>query len=282
MKYPLVSGIIPTHNRSQMVVHAIESMLNQTHSNIEVIVVDDGSSDDTEQVVSAYQNQYDNVTYLKHDIPQGACAARNLGIQHAKGEFIAGLDDDDIWMPDRIEKMLAIYDDQYAFVYSDSYKQKGDKRVIETRQPIVSFDEMIQGENLCGTQILTRKERFINLGGFDTTLPASQDYEMWLRLLEAYGLAVCVNEPLMVRDASERVHRISVNKWKVFHGKFRVYQKHKHKMSRELRMRRVYSLKKIIHRSPSLKFIFSFAPRNRRMKEVRRLIKYKIMGLLNR
>lgn len=99
----LVSVIIPTYNRAHLIKRSVMSVLNQTYSNLELIIVDDGSIDNTEEVVKSIND--DRAIYIKQP-NQGACAARNNGINHAKGEFIAFHDSDDVWHQDKLEKQL--------------------------------------------------------------------------------------------------------------------------------------------------------------------------------
>ncbi|MFC6990634.1 glycosyltransferase family 2 protein [Haladaptatus sp. GCM10025707] len=94
---PTVSVVIPTYNRSEEVTHAIDSVLAQTYDDFELLVVDDGSTDDTEEVVTSYDD--DRVKFIEHEENQGAPAARNTGIEHAEGEYVAFLDSDDEWLP---------------------------------------------------------------------------------------------------------------------------------------------------------------------------------------
>lgn len=276
---PLVSAIIPTHNRAKILPAAIESVLAQTYKNIEIIIIDDGSKDDTKEIIDDYRQRFSNFIYLRHEIARGACAARNSGIKAASGEFIAGLDDDDEWLPERIEKMLEKYSDEYAFVYSESFNRQGNKNRIEKRPPFVTFEEMIKGRNLAGTQVLVRKNIIMEAGGFDERLPASQDYDMWLRILEIYPKAIGVNIPLMVRHTSDRVNRISSNKWSKFRGRFKVYKKHKHRMSRDLRRSRLYKIRKILHPRPTLKTVLSLSPDNIRLKELKKFILNRIKAM---
>ena len=102
--YPTVSVIIPTHNRSQLLKRAIGSVLNQTYSKLECIVVDDASTDETTEVVASFND--DRIRCFRHKINRHASAARNTGIRHSKGELIAFLDDDDEWMDGKLEQQV--------------------------------------------------------------------------------------------------------------------------------------------------------------------------------
>ena len=101
---PTVSVIIPEYNRSKLLSLAIESALNQTYQDLEIIVIDDGSTDNTKEVVEGFIKQDSRVKYIQHENNKGASAARNTGIMSAKGEYIAFLDSDCQWMPEKIEK----------------------------------------------------------------------------------------------------------------------------------------------------------------------------------
>ena len=101
---PLVSVIIPTHNRADLVPLAIQSVLQQTYTNLECIVVDDASTDNTEETVRTIIDE--RIIYLRHENNKHASAARNTGIKYARGEFIAFLDDDDEWLPTKLEKQV--------------------------------------------------------------------------------------------------------------------------------------------------------------------------------
>ena len=105
-KPPLVSVIVPTRNRANLVARAIQSVLDQTYRHIECIIVDDGSSDETRQVVEEFTDE--RLVYLRHETQRHASAARNTGIAYSRGELIAFLDDDDEWMSRKLEKQVEL------------------------------------------------------------------------------------------------------------------------------------------------------------------------------
>lgn len=100
-KIPTVSVVIPTYNRAHLVGRAIQSVLNQTYQDFEIIVVDDGSTDNTEEVVKSFNDP--RIRYIRHDQNRGGSAARNTGIKMARGEYIAFQDSDDEWLPEKLE-----------------------------------------------------------------------------------------------------------------------------------------------------------------------------------
>ena len=103
-----VSVIIPTYNRAKLIKRSILSVLNQTYQNFEIIVVDDGSADDTKSVVESFNNP--KIRYIRHDINKGQSAARNTGIKNAKGKYIAFQDSDDEWLPEKLEKQMSCFE----------------------------------------------------------------------------------------------------------------------------------------------------------------------------
>ncbi len=105
---PTVSVIIPTYNRANLVSRAIKSVLNQTYQDFEIIVVDDCSEDNTEEIVKSFNDS--RIRYIKHKKNKGGSAARNTGIKRARGKYIAFLDDDDEWLPSKLEKQIMLFE----------------------------------------------------------------------------------------------------------------------------------------------------------------------------
>ena len=116
--FPKVSVYIPTKNRPFMLKRAIDSVLSQDYPNVEVVVSDDGSTDNTPEFMNDYCNQHDNVIYIRSETSKGACHARNKAILASSGEFITGLDDDDRFTPDRIRYFVEAYRPGDSFLCS--------------------------------------------------------------------------------------------------------------------------------------------------------------------
>lgn len=237
---PLVSVIIPTHNRSDLLKRAIRSALAQDYSNVEIIVVDDHSTDDTEKVMREIQDLFPSVQYLKLGEKRGGNAARNLGIRAAKGHFICGLDDDDEFHPERIRLLAEKYEEELAFVFS-GYKDIFEDREFQRipKKEIFSLGDVL-GINVIGNQVLTTREKILAVDGYDESLPAAQDYDLWIRLLERYGKAACVRLPLysVYFHSGETITKSP----KRIKGYFAVYKKHKHLMTRTHRKQQLASL----------------------------------------
>lgn len=199
-QYPLISVYMPTYNRAQMACRAIESVLAQDYPNFELIVVDDASKDDTVAVLTARYGQDSRITILQQETGQGACAARNRAITEAKGDFVTGLDDDDEFLPHRLSSLYAAYDDQYSCVCTAYIWDFGAvQKTLFAEQRTVSLSELLDLHTL-SNQALVKRERMLALGGFDSTLAAFQDYDMWVRVVQAYGPA------LRIADASYKVN----------------------------------------------------------------------------
>lgn len=186
---PLVSVVIPTYNNGELAVDAVESALMQTWRPIEVIVVDDGSSDDTAERMGAFG---DRIKFLKRD-HVGAAAARNAGIRAGSGSVIAFLDSDDIWKQDKLEKSVPplLKDKKIGVVYTDfevidlktgihqytpCYRKSGDLR----RQIFMEC------RGVSTSTIVTRRNCLRNVGLFDESLVRCQDWELFIRLAEEY------------------------------------------------------------------------------------------------
>lgn len=193
---PEVSVIIPTYNRQQFIKEAVESVLKQTYGGYEIIVVDDGSTDGTRDILSLYR---DKIKYL-FQLNKGPAAARNLGVQNSRGRFIAFLDSDDIWLPHKLEKQLEILltNPAAAFVCSEAYVIDEEyclrNHWKKNKDNIESFDGLRQDNFVCTQTVLLRRECFNEVGGFDTQLSNAQDYDLWLRLSMKYPF-LYINEP---------------------------------------------------------------------------------------
>lgn len=241
-----VSIIIATRNRSLLLQRAINSAANQTYKNIEIIVVDDCSNDDTNDVLKMLQSQDDRIIYIRNDFQSGANASRNKGIYIANGKFIAGLDDDDEFLPNRIEFLLKEYDDRFAFITSNN-ELIFDNSICSTLMPsIVTLRQMLE-ENILMNQGLIKRSRLIEIGMYDESLSACQDYDLWMRLIQYYGPVKTikqVTQKVYMEDTRQRISSISFQK---FSGYFRFYKKYKHLMSKNQQKKylyRIYDIRK--------------------------------------
>lgn len=213
---PLVTVYMPTFNRVELLSRAVESVLNQSYSNIELIVVDDLSSDSTFEYLSNMSKKDHRFKYFINEKNSGACVSRNKAIFEANGKFITGLDDDDYFLPNRISSFLQTWDSKpndCIALYSNAYrKDKKDtlKKLKKVRK--CSGSDLISS-NWIGNQIFTKTDYLRSIGGFDETLKAWQDLECWYRLLNNTNKkAYLTDATTYVVDISHPHERISNSK----------------------------------------------------------------------
>lgn len=188
----LVSVIIPTHNRAQKVVRAIDSVLSQQRfTDHEVIVVDDGSSDETREALLPFLGA---ITYLAHDVNRGVASARNTGIRFSKAPFIAFLDSDDYWLPGKLSAQVAFFTDHppaLACQTQEIWFRNG-RRVNPQRKHLKpSGDIFAPSLKRClvsPSAVMLRRSLLDEIGLFDEDLPACEDYDLWLRAACRYPI----------------------------------------------------------------------------------------------
>jgi glycosyltransferase involved in cell wall biosynthesis len=201
----LASVVIPTHNRSQWLRVTLRTVLWQTHVDLEAIVVDDGSTDETLEVVSEIKDE--RVHIVRHDMAVGVAASRNDGAQEANGEWLAFLDDDDLWAPDKLRLQIAAAEQtDRSWVYAGSVNVDEQLRVTSGVCPppphVVSAT--IARRNTVpggGSNVALRRALFERAGPFDTRHRNTEDWDMWIRLGEL-GPPAWVPEPLV----GKRIH----------------------------------------------------------------------------
>ncbi len=196
---PRVSVIIPTFNRAHLLGATLESVRAQTFADYEIILVDDGSTDDTS---AQFKNSRDPIRYLQ-TTHAGQGVARNFGMASARGEYIAFLDSDDLWHARFLEKMTAALEanQSVGLVYCD-YATFDSSGIIapaylppEHKLRGNIFPTLLESNFISTGALLIRRECFERVGGFDASLPLVEDWDLWLRLARLYG-AQYVDEPL--------------------------------------------------------------------------------------
>lgn len=204
---PLVSVIIPTYNRQAYLPAAIDSVLAQTHSDLELIVVDDGSEDDTAIVVQGHAQKDRRVRYLRHGSRKGAQAARNTGIRASQGRWIAFLDSDDQWLPDSLELRLHVAaTENVQAVHSECYILKADEADARRAGTIVHADgslprmglrslhgriykELLRQPSPMFQGLLITKEALARIQYLDESIRSYQEWDTILRLAKHYKFA---------------------------------------------------------------------------------------------
>ena len=182
---PLVSVITATYNMGRYVADTVDSVLAQTHWGVEAIVVDDGSTDDTPDVLARYADD-PRVKIVRQD-NAGQTVAKNRGLREATGAYVGFCDADDLWRPDKLERQLPSFaDERVGVVYGNFQFIDGQGRPIETYRP-PTFSGRITGELLVDNFVhfptaLVRREIIERMGGFDESLTMGIDFDLWLRI----------------------------------------------------------------------------------------------------
>lgn len=200
---PRVSVIIPTYNRSRSIESAIQSVLVQTYQDLEVIVVDDGSTDETRDLIFALMKEDQRIQYLKHDTNRGAQAARNTGIRAAQGDWIAFLDSDDRWLPYSLESRLAAADREgVQVVHSECYviQEDGNLKLFGV-PPLMGwiYHQVLAHPGPVFPALLVTKEAIEKIGYLDERIRSWQEWDTTIRLAKHYSFGF-VPEPTFVYD----------------------------------------------------------------------------------
>ncbi len=220
----MVSVIIPTYNRASLVVEALESVFAQTYKEHEVIVVDDGSTDNTREILEPYLHRI-QYTWQEN---QGISAARNRGILLSHGRYIAFLDSDDRWLPSKLEKQVDYMNThpKVGLVCCHVWRYEIGKETRRERRPHGfprDFNELLTGPNHIPTStVLVRRECLETVGMFDETLPPLEDWDLWLRI--ARRSAIHILEEVLSENRKHSQNTTN-DLLKVYEGYWRFYAK---------------------------------------------------------
>jgi glycosyltransferase involved in cell wall biosynthesis len=229
-----VTVYIPTRNRSHLVTRAVSSVLCQTFADWECIVVDDGSDDDTPAIMAALVAADSRIRYLRSPASKGAPAARNWAISEARGRFVTGLDDDDMFLRRRLENLVGGLAGKEGLISSEDVLWKHGRMKPLHRPSLVTLPMLLK-RNYVGNQLMAPKAWVDSVGGFDVGLRARQDYDLWLRLVEKYGPVTILSSAGQIIFESDSKDRISDDSSRRRDGIDRFLEKHAGKMSgREL------------------------------------------------
>jgi len=234
----MISVVIPTHKRPVLLKRAIESVLNQTVLPSEILIIDDAGSKDSEQIVNNFNQDF--VRYIHNVDGQGASSSRNLGAKLAMSEFVAFLDDDDEWLPTKLEKQSKLIRSgnldacfsQIKIQYENtdiSYATKSKKGK--------NYITDILMENYVGGTIsaVIRKQVFMSIGEFDLNYKAREEYDLWIRLITNNYAFDIVQEPLAIAYLSlENRQRISSSINNYISAIDRLNEKHKEAINAQL------------------------------------------------
>ena len=219
----LISIIIPTYNRPKYLQKAIETIIKQTYSNFEIIIIDDASTLDSKNIVESFKDK--RIRYFRNEKRRGAPFSRNQGIDKAKGELIAFLDDDDEWMSTKLEDQLKLFNNEklgLVVCYSLD-KRFGNERISKPSESI-TYKDLLKSFNLSSTSsYLVRRKALDKVGYFDLNLPSGQEYDIALRISKYYDVKT-LPKLLMIQNSSEG--QISENWGKKIRGIIALYKKY--------------------------------------------------------
>ena len=229
----LVSVYLPTRNRAALLERALLSVLSQTYREIEVVVVNDGSTDGTDTLMQRLAQSEPRIVYSRLTESGGASAARNCPLEQVRGEFVTGLDDDDTFAPQHIARLMDHYRTEYSFVCSsrcDVWPEGSVPNVVDAGH--IDLASLLH-YNKIGNQALVERERILAVGGFDAALPALQDYDLWVRLVAHYGAAYRTRETTYQVHLEHGMQRISGSNERRRVGLRRFVEKHRKLMQPE-------------------------------------------------
>ena len=203
----LVSVIIPVYNRESFISKTVESVLNQTYKNFEIIVVDDGSIDETYFSILHLTSDKRLSYYLLNE-NKGVSFARNYGIKHADGKFIAFLDSDDYWLPEKLEKQVKyMLENNLKICQTDEYWLRKNRFVNpKKKHKKISGNIFYKSLELCivsPSAVMLDREVFENVGMFDEKMPACEDYDLWLRVSLKYNVGLFEEKLIVKRGGHE-------------------------------------------------------------------------------
>jgi glycosyltransferase involved in cell wall biosynthesis len=283
----LISVVIPTKNRGQRLIKAIDSAQNQYGINLEILVVDDASLDNTEAIVRALEKNDPRIRYFRHSKSLGGGAARNTGIKNAKGSLVAFLDDDDEWREDKLLiQTNLLKSDLTAVAAASSFTLM---RPDGTSKPIYvtsskNRQNLLKSNHLGGASVcLALRNALLEIGGFDSKLLSCQDWDLWLKL-DTLGEILTTNELLVLYNDHQDI-RITGNLYNEYQGRKKLHLRYRKEMSMLIRkdslMVIIFYKKILLNQSPSksLKNLFLLVLKNRNYESVKliyRYIKYRL------
>ncbi|WP_417240062.1 glycosyltransferase family 2 protein [Celeribacter halophilus] len=218
---PLVSVIIPAHNAAGFLTRAVHSVQAQSVADWEALIIDDASEDETRTLAAQFQAQDPRIRALSLAQNQGAAAARNTGIDAAQGRYIAFLDSDDSWLPDKLARQLALINETgAALCYGAFWRDRGARKRLVKPPARLDRAQLLRGNAIgCLTAMYDRAQ----LGRrYFPDMALRQDWALWLDILKETGFAVGVTEPVATYHA--RAGSLSSNKWKALAANWRFYR----------------------------------------------------------
>lgn len=270
---PFFTVVIPTFNRSELLRQAIRSVLDQTFDNFELLVVDDHSTDNTSSVVSSFCDS--RIRHILNHRTKGASGARNVGIFSAKGKWVAFVDDDDVWLPEKLEcqhKLALNVDETVGLICTDYaiFKEKEERpKIFKNRPSGWVRDKLLYGGCIgCLSSTCVRSDILRVIEGFDERFPSNQDWDLWLRVAEACAFTH-VPKTLVHMHQEARQDRIGQDFKSKLEGHILLRNKYAALINQSLHLR---------HRYESRIFTYAFLQNNRSL--VSKCLPWVLSGIL--
>jgi len=190
---PLVSVIIPVYNRKNYLAETLESVLTQTHSNLQVVLVDDGSTDGSLEIALGYAKREPKRMTVISQKNAGQVVARNVALRYAKGLYIAFLDSDDLWIRNKLELQLPLFTKKVGLVYSaiETIDEHGQKTGTEMCDPLIrgeAWFELLQSNRMTGGSVVLTRAALDKVGHFDTSFNAAENWDLWIRVARYFHI----------------------------------------------------------------------------------------------
>lgn len=222
----LVSVIVPVFNRVDLVGKTLDSILEQTYPYVEIIAINDGSTDDTLAVLCAYANKYPNQIVVVDQKNTGQVRARNNGIERANGEFIAFLDSDDTWEKEKLTLQIPLFNEKVGLVYCSIYEvnESGDiLRTVPCESAVKGnvYGMMLINNRMTGGSVVVTRKALDKVGLFDESFQAAENWDLWIRISKEYQVDY-VNIPLVryrkhQGNMSHDIKRMADASWAILH-----------------------------------------------------------------
>ena len=198
-----VSVIIPIHNSKKYLDECIDSVINQTYNNLEIIIIDDHSTDDSLKII---KNKNDSrIKIYKLDKEKGAASARNLGIEKAKGNYICFLDSDDYWYKEKIEKQVKfIKENNYTFIYGSYEYLKNNKKHIAKIPNSMTYKKALKNTAIFTSSVMFNMNKLTKEDIYMPNIPKGQDTATWWKVLKKGITAYNINEVLVIYRVGEK------------------------------------------------------------------------------
>jgi glycosyltransferase involved in cell wall biosynthesis len=265
---PAVSIVIPTRNRIDLLDRAINSVINQTYTDWEIIVVDDASTDQTESTMSAKQSE--QIRYTRLQNRSGGAVARNIGIGNSNGDLIAFLDDDDEWLPEKLQKQIDCIrqDKQIGICYTGRKTvRKGNlifgfgKNYSFKYPPGEDQFKAIMSDNFIGitSSVMIPRKILKEINGFDELLPCFQDYDLYIRIMKHWK-AVGINEPLVRYHLDGNIKHVSFTREEIEFASRYILKKYENEQYHSLLMKAIQriNIKKMMKSFAYTKEVFKY------------------------